>query len=235
MKPKSKILFYWLATVAAFLILTCSCKKDEDDNNNDQIPATITDIDGNVYHTIIVGTQVWLVENLKVTHYLNGDPIPNVVDPTQWSNLTAGAYCNYNNADTIADTYGRLYNWQALNDIRKIAPAGWHVPSNAEWTVLENYLGGSSIAGSKIKEADTIHWSSPNTGATNESGFTGLPGGNCGNNGIFSEIGRFGYWWSATENDQYNAWNRSLCFNFADLYIDNSGKNYGYSIRCLKD
>jgi uncharacterized protein (TIGR02145 family) len=232
---KTKILFYWLATVVLCFILTGSCKKDEDDNNNDQIPATITDIDGNVYHTLTIGTQVWLVENLKVTHYQNGESIPNVMDPITWSSLTAGAYCNYNNIDTIADTYGHLYNWQAVNDIRKIAPAGWHVPTNAEWIILENYFGGSSVAGGKIKEADTIHWNSPNVGATNESGFTGLPGGNCGNNGIFSEFGRFGFWWSATENDQYNAWYRSLCFNFTDVYIDNSGINYGYSIRCLKD
>lgn len=235
MNPKTKNLLYLLVTIAVFLILTGSCKKDEDNNDNNQIPVTITDVDGNLYHTLTIGTQVWLVENLMVTHYRNGDSIPNVTDATLWSTLTTGAYCNYNNNDTIASTYGRLYNWFTVKDIRNITPYGWHVPSQAEWTVLENYLGGDSVAGGKIKEADTLHWNSPNTGATNESGFTGLPGGNCANNGIFSEIGRFGFWWSNIENNQYNAWCRILYFNYANIYSDNVGKNSGFSVRCIKD
>lgn len=148
----------------------------------------VIDIDGNVYQIVTIGTQVWMAENLKVTHYRNGDVIPNVTDGPTWAGLTTGAYCEYDNNVASVATYGRLYNWYAAVDTRNIAPDGWHVPSDEEWKQLETYLGMSqaeadaiglrgSDEGGMLKETGTSHWDSPNTGATNESGFTALPGG----------------------------------------------------------
>ena len=137
------------------------------------VPETFTDIDGNVYHAVVIGTQTWMVENLKTTKYSNGDPIPTAV-----TSLTPGAYCMYNNdAVTYKADYGALYNWYAVADSRNIAPAGWHVPTKTDWTTLTDYLGGESVASGKLKENGSSHWLTPNTGATNSSGFTALPGG----------------------------------------------------------
>ncbi|MCB9001260.1 MAG: fibrobacter succinogenes major paralogous domain-containing protein [Bacteroidales bacterium] len=159
---------------------------------------TVTDIDGNTYITVTIGNQVWMAENLKTTHYNDGTAIPNVTDGNEWAALTTGAYCWYSNATAYKDTYGALYNWYAVNT-GKLAPTGWHVATDAEWTTLTTYLGGESVAGGKLKETDTTHWASPNTGATNETGFTALPGGYRGRGGAFGGIGGYGYWWSATE------------------------------------
>ena len=192
---------------------------------------SVIDIDGNVYAIVKIGNQWWMVENLKVIHYRNGDAIP-----TTWGNLTTGAYCNYDNNVNQATTYGRLYNWYAVTDSRNIAPAGWHIPSNAEWQILVDYLGGESVAGGKMKEVGTAHWASPNTGATNESGFSALPGGLRGDNGTYSLISSSGFWWSATENDRDNAWYRGL--NYFSSGVDlgtGGGKHCGLSVRCVKD
>jgi uncharacterized protein (TIGR02145 family) len=197
---------------------------------------TITDIDGNVYHFITIGTQVWLVENLKTTKYRNGDPIPDITDNTTWSNLTTGAYCNYNNDVNNAMTYGRLYNWAAVNDGRNIAPTGWHIPSDAEWTTLTSFLGSTGgSAGGKLKETGTVHWQSPNTGATNESGFTALPGGYRDMLGTFNNLYLNGYWWSATAISPTSAWYRNLFYLAPDMGSDYINKTDGYSVRCLKD
>jgi len=138
---------------------------------------TITDIDGNVYHSVTIGTQTWMVENLRTSKYRNGDSIINVTNNTSWSTLTSGAYCDYDNTPNNSIIYGKLYNWYAINDSRSIAPMGWHVPTDVEWTTLITYLGGESIAGGKLKETGIIHWETPNGDATNTSIFTGLPGG----------------------------------------------------------
>lgn len=167
---------------------------------------TVTDIDGNVYKTIKIGDQWWMVENLKVTHYRNGYPIPNVTNNTEWDNYGNGAYCSHNNNDGNVSTYGRLYNWDAVNDSKGLAPDGWHIPSDEEWDTLINYLGGANIAGGKMKETGTAHWESPNTGATNESGFTALPGSYRRNNGSFPLIGYSANFWSSTKNGSYSAW-----------------------------
>lgn len=195
---------------------------------------TITDIDGNVYHTVTIGTQVWMVENLKVTHYSNGDPISNVTDGTPWSTLTTGAYCWYNNAASYRTSYGALYNWYSVNDNRNIAPTGWHVPNEFEWTTIINYLGGLKVAGDKLKEAGTAHWISPITIATNESGFTALPGGRRDNNGIFSTVGITGYWWSSKESSATSAFSWLLG---SDSKVTSTFhfKNWGSSVRCLRD
>lgn len=193
---------------------------------------TVTDIDGNVYHTVTIGTQTWMVENLKVTKYRNGSTIPNVTDNTAWSNLTTGACCDYNNIASNSITYGKLYNWYAVNDSNNIAPTGWHVPTDAEWTILTTYLGGETVAGGKLKEAGKTHWDI-STDATNESGFTALPGGyRINSNGAFLFIRSAGYWWSSGIDPVI----RHLNYDYS--YVDkfNSyNKQVGYSVRCVKD
>ena len=195
---------------------------------------TMTDVDGNIYYTIVIGTQTWMMENLKTTKYRNGDVIPNVLDST-WINLTTGAYCNYNNDANNSTTYGRLYNWFAINDSRNLAPAGWHVATAAEWQTLVDYLGGKEEAGGKLKEAGTTHWISPNMDATNSSGFTALPGGYRFSNGLFDRLGSNGYWWSSTENAASTAYARHLGTDHMDCDLDSLNKFIGLSIRCIKD
>jgi uncharacterized protein (TIGR02145 family) len=196
---------------------------------------TVTDYDGNVYNTITIGTQIWMQGNLKVTHYRNGDAVPNVTNFSNWWNLTTGAYCNYNNDVNNATTYGVLYNWHVVNDSRNIAPAGWHVPTDAEWTVMTTFLGGENVAGGKLKETGTSHWQSPNTGATNESGFTALPGGYRDNTGTFSAIGVDCFWWSSSENSPYGAWSRRIDNISPSVNRLYSNESNGYFVRCLKD
>jgi uncharacterized protein (TIGR02145 family) len=206
---------------------------------------TVTDIDGNVYRTITIGAQEWMVENLKVIHYRNGDAIPNVTDNMVWGGLSTGAYCEYENNIGNVSTYGRLYNWYSVADNRKIAPTGWHVPTDDEWKQLEIYLG-MTVAdqtgwrgideGGKLKEMGTIHWSSPNTGATNEVGFMALPSGfRDYNDGTFSAVSLFTSFWSSEESESLYAWHRSLNFNTSVIYHGGGHKRYGYSIRCVKD
>jgi len=195
---------------------------------------TMTDIDGNTYKTVTIGTQTWMAENLKVTKYNDGTAIPNVTDETAWSSLTTGAYCNYNNDPSTAATYGRLYNWYAVNT-GKLCPTGWHVPTDAEWETLREYLGGYEVAGGKLKETGTTHWNSPNEGATNASGFTALPGGGRYNDGTFDYIGDNGIWWSSTEGSTSYALGWYLNYNNYNLTYNNSSKVDGFSVRCVRD
>lgn len=184
--------------------------------------------------------QIWMPVNLNVTKYKNGDNIPQVTDPAVWASLTIGAWCWYNNdSATYAATYGRLYNWYAVNDPRGLAPEGWHVPSDTEWSTLSTCLGGDAVAGGKLKEAGLVHWLSPNTGATNSSGFGALPGSLRYNGGVFLQagVGDAGYFWSSTETSPSNAWYRYLIFdnNYLFKYNPNLSKSFGASVRCLKD
>ncbi|MGV9003096.1 FISUMP domain-containing protein [Flavobacterium sp.] len=172
---------------------------------------TVTDIDGNVYQTVVIGTQTWTQTNLNVSKYRNGDTIPQVTNQSTWANLTTGAWCYYQNNTANGATYGKLYNWYAVNDPRGLAPAGYHIPSDAERITLTTFLGGESIAGGKMKS--TTGWNSPNTAATNSSGFTGLPGGCRNDYGSFYFIGETGYWWSSSEDDATNAWNWGMSCN----------------------
>ena len=186
--------------------------------------------------TIVIGTQQWMEKNLDVLTYRNGDIIPQVTDPTAWAALTTGAWCYYNNDSTQGNKYGKLYNWHAVNDPRGLAPQGWHVPSDAEWTILETALGGASVAGGKMKEAGTLNWTTPNTGGNNNSGFAGLPGGNRNYLGSFVNVGNLGNWWSSTEEDSVGAWLRYLGYNISDLLRGGANyKYYGFSVRCLRD
>jgi len=185
--------------------------------------------------TIQIGTQKWMSKNLDVAFYRNGDPIPEVTDATAWAALTTGAWCYYNNDANTGLTYGKLYNWYAVNDSRGLAPAGWHVPTDAEWTTLENSLGGASVAGGKMKEPGTTHWATPNTGASNESGFAGLPGGFRDYVGGFQDVGNRGYWWSSTEGGTSSAWGRALVSYDGSVYRGSHYKASGFSVRCLRD
>lgn len=196
---------------------------------------TVTDYDGNVYNTVTIGSQVWMAENLKVTHYNNGVAIPNVTVNTAWSSLTTGGYCDYNNTPSNSTIYGKLYNWYAVNDIQNLAPIGWHIPTEAEWTTLTTYLGGVSFAGGKLKEVGTTHWQSPNTGATNETGFTALPGGYRYNYGTYNFLGSFGYWWTNTEYSTLNGWWYNTLYNSQVVQTNYLTKSYGFSVRCVKD
>jgi uncharacterized protein (TIGR02145 family) len=175
--------------------------------------------------------QTWMTKNLDVTTYRNGDPIPEVTNATQWANLTTGAWCYYNNDPAMGAIYGKLYNWYSVNDPRRLAPTGWHVPSDAEWTTLTDCLGGVPIAGGKMKAIGTTTWVTPNTAATNSSGWTGLPGGFRFNTGSFHDVGTYGFWWSSSNN----AWSRHLFYTSGIIYSSFFTKLYGFSFRCLKD
>jgi uncharacterized protein (TIGR02145 family) len=196
----------------------------------------ITDIDGNLYNTIIIGTQVWMVENLKTTKYSDETKIAYPgSDNIAWQNNTAGAYAWYNNdSATYKATYGALYNWYAVNT-SKLCPIGWHVSTNADWTTLANFIGGDNIAGGKLKETGTTHWNSPNTGATNETGFTALPGGYCLQDETFVSIGYDGIFWSSTVIDAYTAWFWAMDRSTIALGMADCDKTRGLSVRCVRD
>jgi uncharacterized protein (TIGR02145 family) len=195
----------------------------------------VTDIDGNTYLPVTICNQTWTKKNLNVSHYRNGDEIPQVTDPTQWANLTTGAWCYYDNDALNGLVYGKLYNWYAVNDPRGLAPQGWHIPTNIEWTTLSTCLGGEAIAGGKMKEIGSSHWSVPNIGATNESGFMALPGGYRYNYGAPYSIGFNSYWWSSTEFDSTNSWLRAINYNNIYLSAGNHLKQFGFSVRCVKN
>ena len=198
--------------------------------------AACTDADNNNYSIVQIGTQTWMAENLKVTHYHNGDAIPNITDSTVWGGLTDGAYCWYKNDEaSYKNIYGALYNWYSVNDSRNLCPTGWHLPSDAEWTALTDFLGGESIAGGEMKETGTAHWLSPNTGATNSSGFTALPGGGRSYSGSFISLTSLATFWSSTENSSTTAWGRSLGYDTEPVYRHYGNKPDGFSARCVRD
>jgi len=189
-----------------------------------------------VAQDITIGTQTWAKCNLDVSTYANGDTIPQVTDPTAWTGLTTGAWCYYDNNSANGATYGKLYNWYAVNDPRGLAPIGYHVPTDTEWTTLTTYLGGTFVAGGKMKETGFCHWASPNTNATNESGFTFLPGGNRGGDGTFGGNKTLvGLYWSSTEYNTVSSWIRNINQTQGNIYKPTGGKIHGYSVRLIKD
>ena len=204
---------------------------------------TMSDIDGNIYKTILIGTQTWMAENLKTMKYNDGSAIPNVTDNAEWSLLTSGGYSENCNVPSSSDIYGKIYNWYAVNT-NKLCPSGWHVPSNIEWDNLSGYLVNDENIGLKLKEAGKDHWESDL--GTNESGFTAIPGQFRDANGKILDLTEWTYWdffktrrtgaffWSGSENDVLNAWSRSVGNNgvFAKTSAD---KNFGYSVRCIKN
>ena len=205
-----------------------------------------------IFPSVTIGTQIWSTSNLDVTTYRDGTPIPQVTDPSQWANLTTGAWCYYNNDPANGAVYGKLYNWYAVAGIhdndpntpnKVLAPTGWHIPTDAEWSTLINYLdqtanGGQNIpnvAGGKMKSAGTTLWVSPNTGATNISGFTGLPGGTFGGNNTFYGINTNGNWWTSTEINGSEAWYRYINYDNTNAARHFANKTFGHSVRCVRD
>jgi uncharacterized protein (TIGR02145 family) len=195
----------------------------------------LTDYDGNRYRIISIGRQTWMAENLKVTKYNDGTPVELVNDTNEWGKLVTGAYCWFgNDSSQYASPMGALYNWYTV-ETKKLCPAGWHVPANYEWEILANKLGGTDNAGGKLKDNDTSYWDSPNTGATNESGFTALPGGGRGVDGVFGNYGLNSIFWSSTVFDENFAMNRSISHYLPGIFSYGSHKRNGFSVRCLRD
>ena len=198
----------------------------------------VVDLDGNVYQVVTIGTQTWMAENLKTTKYNDGTNIPLVTDRVLWNALTSPGYCWFDNDQkTYGDTYGALYNWYTVN-MGKLCPAGWHIPSKAEWVTLVTYLGGEDNAGGKLKATGTALWQSPNSGATNQSGFTALPAGSRGYSVSYTEMGKFTTYWSTTESLEFplNAWVAALNYNNSEANIYPYGEKLsGLSVRCIKD
>ena len=208
--------------------------------------STVIDVDGNVYGIIKIGKQLWMAENLKVTRYRNGDTIPHVVSAYEWHGLRNGAYCIFNNDSLNFSKLGCLYNWDAVNDIRKISPKGWRVPTDDDWKELEIQLGmepdsadihgfRGTDEGGKLKEVGTIHWLFPNQGATNSSGFNAISCGFRSSGGNFWALGYRTYFWTETEDDSSHAWGRGLYHDRADIIRGNFAKANAFSIRCLKN
>jgi len=189
--------------------------------------------DSKTYNTVQIGAQCWMAQNLNVGTRIAGSS-------NQANNTTIEKYC-YSNSDAQCDVYGGLYQWNEMMNytttavVQGICPDGWHLPTDAEWTSLTTYLGRESVAGGKMKETGTTHWVSPNTGATNSSGFTGLPGGYRSSNGAFNNSGYNGTLWSSSENSTTNAWSRFLYYSSANVSRANYAKGYGFSVRCLRD
>lgn len=197
----------------------------------------LIDIDGNSYNVVSIGAQTWMAENLRVTHYQNGDNIPLVVSQVQWDTLHTGAYCTYENTvdQNNITTFGRLYNWHAASDIRNLAPSGWHIPTDSDWKTLVAYVGGDSIAGRILRESGTSHWNISNIQGEDIYGFRALPGGCRGYYAFFTAIGKFGLWWSSTEFDSTAAWEWDMYCQSSRCKGFVAGKSAGYSIRCIKD
>ena len=239
-----RIVFGLLLSMTLF---SCSNEENKTQNKINARP-TVPIINGEVQ----IGTQVWMTKNLNVSRYRDGTIIPQVTDPTQWANLTTGAWCYYENNTANGTIYGKLYNWYAVAGIydefswdnpvlrKKLAPIGWHVPTNTEWSTLTNYLGGQSIAGGKMKATGIIElgnglWQNPNTAATNESGFIGLPSGYLTNDIGFANLGSNGYWWSSSKGPTRTAYLRILNYNFGYTSSSTYPMDYCLSVRCIRD
>jgi len=187
------------------------------------------------FPSVTICGQKWMDKNLDVTTYRNGDTIAYVPNSAEWAALTTGAWCYYNNDPSTNATYGKLYNWYAVNDPRGLAPAGWHIPTDAELTTLTTCLGGELVAGGALKVSGTTTWTTPNAGATNSSGWAGLPGGYRNFDGSFFNVGIRGYWWSSTENTSADAWYYYLNYFVAHFSRQGNSKQVGFSVRCLRN
>lgn len=247
-----------LLTIIVFILYSCGKKSGKTDNTvfsafeqkdksigdrqdssmfktTLQVPQTVEDIEGNVYKTVKIGNQTWMTKNLKTTKYNDGSAIPLVADGSAWAALSTPGYCWYNNDEaSYKTTYGALYNGYAVST-GKLCPKDWHVPSDAEWKIVTDYLGGENIAGGKLKETGTTFWVGPNTGATNECGYTALPGGVRFYDGLFHDFGFSGYFWSSTEQSSTRAFFRYVDYEYSNIFRFNNFKKIGFSVRCLRD
>lgn len=229
-------------------ILLFGCKKEDkniENNSGGYIKRVIGDIEGNSYEIKNIGNQTWIIENLKVTKYNDGTNIPNVLDDTSWSNLNTGALCEYENTPSNSMIYGKLYNWSAVKT-GKLCPKGSHIPSDTEWTQLIEYLGGDTVAGSKLKQSEIIIpndvFNNSRNGfkdslaiSTNETDFTALPGGYRDSFGSFTNIGNTGQWWSSTEGSIGKVWGRIMSNESNGVNRISINKEVGVSVRCLMD
>ncbi|MBK8504692.1 MAG: fibrobacter succinogenes major paralogous domain-containing protein [Saprospiraceae bacterium] len=193
------------------------------------------DVDSYTYQTDTIGSQIWMKENLKTAKFRNGDPIPEVDSGSSWAALTTGAFCWYENDGDSEYAYGKLYNWYAVNDSRKLCPVGWHIPTEADWNALITFLGGVNLAGGKMKETGLQLWDDPNTGATNESGFSGLAGGLRNFSGNFVFMGGSGSWWGTPAGNFGDAYTQSLNTNTTSAVNYYEDRRSGASVRCIKD
>ncbi len=217
-----------LVLVTMILIMVTGCKKNDDSE-------TVTDIDGNVYKTVVIGTQTWMAKNLKTTKFNDGTAIPLVAGNTDWNNLITPGYCWYdNNASVNGNTYGALYNFAAVTTA-KLCPAGWHVPSQAEWELLRDNTGGENKAGGNLKEKGTTHWNSPNTGATDAYGFTALPGGERYQDSDYAYLGINNNFWSTTIGPGTNPFGIRMYNDSEIFHISEFHKGRGLSVRCVKN
>jgi uncharacterized protein (TIGR02145 family) len=240
-----------LPSLIVCAVICIGCGRGDDDEvtpssnnqgNNTPPPGvqtkTIKDIENNSYKTVEIGDQEWMAENLKTTKYHDGTDIPNITDNTEWTKLTTGSYAWYNNDfDVFGSTYGALYNGYSIST-NKLCPTGWHVPSDAEWKLLIDFLGGADVAGSKLKELGTIAWGNPFSGSTNETGFTALPGGfRKHNDGKFGGIENYGYWWSSSkdETDTSYALIKYMDYATKKVFSESLPRAAGFCVRCVKD
>jgi uncharacterized protein (TIGR02145 family) len=263
-KKSNIIMFYSFSLTIIITFLLFSCKKEENSNIKNQITEPeiidkrinainfsssiksigqpgngITDIEGNVYKTVIIENQEWMAENLKVTKYNDGTDIKIERNSINWSTNNQPTYCFFNNDSTYISKYGIFYNWYVIkedeNMNKNICPTGWHVPSEKEWNILINYLGGETVAGGKLKEIQLSSWNQTSESTTNTSLFTALPSGYRNNGGNFGSIGNYGYWWTSTELNSIDAYYKGLYSNSESISTSNSNKKLGLSIRCIKD
>lgn len=229
------------------LVFFVSCKENKKTTQNIQSTTqevmttiqksgTISDIDGNVYRYLeMCDGNEWMIENLNVSKYRNGDDIPQVQDPEEWANLTTGAWCYYLNDSSYGAVFGKLYNWYAVNDSRGIAPQGWRVATKEDWKKLTDCLGGENVAGGKLKEIGSSHWMTPNVGAVNTSGFSALPGGGRSSKGDFTMVDNLGIYWTETNYDELQAWIRHLSYSNTYVVEFYNDKRNGFSVRVLKE
>ncbi len=206
----------------------------ENESYTSSTTGKLTDVDENTYNIVKIGSQWWMAENLRTTKYDSGNNIENITDNTNWQTTSEGAWSYYDNDSQYNEPYGKLYNWYAVDDQRNICPTGWRAATDEDWTILTDYLGGSEVAGGKLKDKGTTYWNSPNSDATNEVGFTALPGGFRLSSGSFRSMGDFGRWWTSTQSSNDNAFHRHMAYDHAEVYDGSSGKNMGYSVRCVK-
>lgn len=241
MRKSSRVWVSQLILIGLIGVFTSGC-------NEDVVPeierGTVNDVDGNTYGTVKIGSQTWMAENLRTTKYNDNTQIPNVTNDSAWGNITTPAYCWFDNDMSNKVPYGALYNWHSVNT-GKLAPVGWHVATKDDWDQLFDYLGGSTVAGAKLKEVGISHWTSPNDDATNETGFTAIPGGyryaadviDSIHDGQFLNLGYRSTWWTATQDAEYpnTAWGIDLIWFANSIGSSNGPKGAGSAVRCVKD
>lgn len=215
-------------------IAACLSSCGGDDDNGDINLQHLQDVDGNVYTAVTIGSQVWMADNLKTTKYNDGTDIPYLTDVDNVGAVTTGAFSYYAKNVANADVYGALYNWHAVGS-GKLCPTGWHVPSDAEWSTLINFLGGEDVAGGPLKAITTAQWSAPNAGATNDSGFSAVPAGYLYDNSTYHSLGNVTHWWSSTESNAGSAWDRYVTYKDGKALKGEYSKQVFYSCRCVKN